>query len=102
MSDEMAVYASSGNVFADLGIENPEEYLAKSGLAAEILRIIPRQRLTRPRQARSWVCVSRRFQIDFEGASTVFLPTGCFASLRCLVTTSRSSYPKRPLIRGAT
>jgi phage-related protein/predicted XRE-type DNA-binding protein len=27
---------SSGNVFADLGIENPEEYLAKSNLAAQI------------------------------------------------------------------
>ena len=30
MSDNMAVHASSGNVFADLGIENPDEYLAKS------------------------------------------------------------------------
>ncbi len=46
MSDDMSVHASSGNVFADLGIENPEEYLAKSELAAEILRIIQRQHLT--------------------------------------------------------
>jgi predicted XRE-type DNA-binding protein len=46
MGDEITVQASSGNVFADLGVENPEEYLAKSELAAEILRIIQRRRLT--------------------------------------------------------
>ncbi len=46
MSDDMTVHDSSGNVFADLGIENPAEYLAKSELAAEILRIIQRRRLT--------------------------------------------------------
>jgi predicted XRE-type DNA-binding protein len=46
MAVEIAVQASSGNVFADLGVENPEEYLAKSELAAEILRIIRRRRLT--------------------------------------------------------
>ena len=46
MSDDITVHDSSGNVFADLGIENSEEYLAKSELAAEILRIIQRRRLT--------------------------------------------------------
>ena len=46
MSDDITIHDSSGNVFADLGIENPEEYLAKSELAAEILRIIQRRRLT--------------------------------------------------------
>ena len=46
MSDDITVHDSSGNVFADLGIENSEQYLAKSELAAEILRIIQRRRLT--------------------------------------------------------
>ncbi len=46
MSDDTTVRESSGNVFADLEIENSEEYLAKSELAAEILRIIQRRRLT--------------------------------------------------------
>jgi predicted XRE-type DNA-binding protein len=46
MSDDITVHDSSGNVFADLRVENPEEYLAKSELAAEILRIIQRRRLT--------------------------------------------------------
>ena len=35
MSDPITVRRSSGNVFADLGIEDPEEYLAKSELAAQ-------------------------------------------------------------------
>ncbi len=46
MSDDTTVHDSSGNVFADLGIENPEEYLAKAELAAEIHRIVQRRRLT--------------------------------------------------------
>ena len=46
MTTKTTVHNSSGNVFADLGIENPEEYLAKSELAARILRIIQNRRLT--------------------------------------------------------
>jgi predicted XRE-type DNA-binding protein len=37
---------SSGNVFADLRIPNPEQYLAKAELAAKILQIVQRRRLT--------------------------------------------------------
>jgi len=40
------IYPSSGNVFADLGIRNPEQYLAKAELAARILDIVQRRRLT--------------------------------------------------------
>ena len=40
------VHHSSGNVFADLRIPNPEEYLAKAELAAKILKIVRRRRLT--------------------------------------------------------
>jgi len=31
---------SSGNVFADIGIKNPEEYMAKAKLASQINKII--------------------------------------------------------------
>ena len=34
MSEPIAIHPSSGNVFADLGIDDPDEYLAKSELAA--------------------------------------------------------------------
>ena len=37
---------SSGNVFADLGIENPDDYLAKSELAARIQAAIEARGLT--------------------------------------------------------
>ena len=52
MSNDITVHDSSGNVFADLGIDNPEEYLAKSELAAEILRIVQRRRLTQAEVAK--------------------------------------------------
>lgn len=40
------IHPSSGNVFADLRIPHPEQYLAKAELAARILGIIRRRRLT--------------------------------------------------------
>jgi predicted XRE-type DNA-binding protein len=40
------VHRTSGNVFADLRIPNPEQYLAKAELAAKILRIVERRGLT--------------------------------------------------------
>jgi predicted XRE-type DNA-binding protein len=40
------IHPSSGNVFADLRVRNPEEYLAKSELAVQIFKIIKRRRLT--------------------------------------------------------
>jgi predicted XRE-type DNA-binding protein len=46
MTPKIPVHDSRDNVFADLNVENPEEYLAKSELAAEILRIIQKRRLT--------------------------------------------------------
>lgn len=42
---------SSGNVFADLGLDNPEELLAKAKLALEISRILERRRLTQAKAA---------------------------------------------------
>ena len=46
MSKKPSVQESSGNVFADLGIPNPEQYLAKAELAAQILKIVQQRRLT--------------------------------------------------------
>src|SRR3990172_941752 len=46
MKRELKIERSSGNVFADLGIPNPEQYLAKAELAAQILKIVRRRRLT--------------------------------------------------------
>jgi predicted XRE-type DNA-binding protein len=43
---DLAVTASSGNVFADLGFAEPEEELTKAQLASHIRQVIKRRRLT--------------------------------------------------------
>jgi predicted XRE-type DNA-binding protein len=42
----IAVTPSSGNVFADIGVRDPEEALAKAQLAGQIRDIVRRRRLT--------------------------------------------------------
>lgn len=42
---------SSGNVFADLEVDNPEEILAKSELARQIAKIIKKRKLTQKQAA---------------------------------------------------
>lgn len=44
--DEDAVTEGSGNVFADLGVAEPEEELAKAQLAGHIREAIKRRKLT--------------------------------------------------------
>ena len=46
MTRKEQVERSSGNVFADLGVANPEQYLAKAELAAKIFKIVRRRRLS--------------------------------------------------------
>src|SRR4051794_10119349 len=46
------VEASSGNVFADLGLKNPEELLAKAELVQRISDIIAERKLTQARAAK--------------------------------------------------
>ena len=43
---EIPVTAGSGNVFADLGLPEPEEELTKAQLASHIRQVIKRQRVT--------------------------------------------------------
>ena len=47
----IAVTPGSGNVFADLGFEHPEEELLKAQLVREIRDIIKRRRLTQTKAA---------------------------------------------------
>lgn len=43
---DIAVIASSGNVFADMGLPEPEEELTKAQLASHIRQVIKQRRLT--------------------------------------------------------
>ncbi|MER8859451.1 helix-turn-helix domain-containing protein [Mesorhizobium sp. M0757] len=51
MNEEITAETSSGNVFADLGFDKPEEELLKAKLAREIRAIIQRRRLTQAKSA---------------------------------------------------
>jgi predicted XRE-type DNA-binding protein len=51
MNEEIEVYHGSGNVFADLGLPDPEQLLAKAELARQILNIISKRRLTQTQAA---------------------------------------------------
>ena len=51
MTDEIAVVRGSGNVFADLGFDNPEEELFKAQLVREIRDLLKRRRLTQAKAA---------------------------------------------------
>jgi predicted XRE-type DNA-binding protein len=61
---EIAVTASSGNVFADIGLPEPEEELAKAQLASCIRQVIRRRRLTQ-------VAAASRMGIDQPKVSAI-------------------------------
>lgn len=50
--DEVECEMSSGNVFEDIGVENPEEELTKAKLVWEIEKIIKKKKLTQVEAAR--------------------------------------------------
>jgi predicted XRE-type DNA-binding protein len=50
--DPVRIERSSGNVFADLGLKNPEELLAKAELVQRIADIIAERKLTQVRAAK--------------------------------------------------
>jgi predicted XRE-type DNA-binding protein len=52
MGRRIKIQMSSGNVFADIGLPNPEERLAKAELAIRIAEAIRARRLTQTRAAR--------------------------------------------------
>ena len=51
MTDEIAVTRGSGNVFADLGFDNPEQEQLKAQLVREIRGLLKRRRLTQAKAA---------------------------------------------------
>ena len=52
MTGKISVKRGSGNVFADLGFERPEEEQLKAQLVREIRDILKRRRLTQARPPR--------------------------------------------------
>ena len=52
MSNRMQIKESSGNVFADLGIVEPERALVKAELVRQICQVLTRRRLTQTEAAK--------------------------------------------------
>ena len=52
MKSNIAIEKSSGNVFADLGVPHPEEYLVKSELAIQINKLIKKRKLNQNEAAK--------------------------------------------------
>ena len=74
MSKKIAVEEGSGNVFADIGLPNPEERLAKADLAIRIAETIRARRLTQTRAAHILMIdqpkISRLLRGQLSGFST--------------------------------
>lgn len=86
MSDDIAVTPSSGNVFADLDLEQPEEELVNAELTLRIRQIIERRKLTAGKAAQilgvSEPLLTKLVRGDLRGLSTDRL-------LRCLTALDR-------------
>jgi predicted XRE-type DNA-binding protein len=63
---------SSGNVFADLGIPNPEEALAKSEIAMKIHDIIKKKKLTQAKAAKILKVSQPKISLLLRGYLTDF------------------------------
>src|SRR5579872_4168304 len=63
---------SSGNVFADLNIENPGEALAKAEVAARIYKIIKKRKLTQVKAASILKIKQSKLSLLLRGYLTSF------------------------------
>jgi predicted XRE-type DNA-binding protein len=101
MSDRIPVQRSSGNVFADLGIEDPEGYLAKAGLAARIMDALRDRKLTQ-KQAGELLGISQpKVSALLKGRLDGFSTDRLFRFLNLLGSDVRITVSKsRPNARG--
>jgi predicted XRE-type DNA-binding protein len=91
---------SSGNVFADLKIANPEEALAKAKIASKIHRVIEKKKLTRTKVAKVLKISQSKVSLLLRGYLTNFSLERLFRFLNdlgqdvyiCVTSSSRSSH----------
>ena len=63
---------SSGNVFADLGVQNPEEAVAKAEVALKICEVIKKKRLTQAQAAKILKISQPKISLLLRGYLTNF------------------------------
>jgi predicted XRE-type DNA-binding protein len=76
----MQVHSSSGNVFADLGLANPDELMLKAELVDRIDDLISARQLTET-EAAELLGVDRHYQHKYAVNCQLFLQKACFGFL---------------------
>lgn len=84
MTDETSMTESSGNVFADLGFENPEEEQLKAQLVREIRGILKSRRLTLAKAAEALDLEQLDASALISGHTENFTLEGLLRSIRKL------------------
>ncbi len=95
-----ASHRSGGNVFADLNIPQPDQYLAKAELAARILEVVQQRRLTQQSAAKLLGINQPKVSALLNGRLDGFSTERLFRFLNALgcdvrITVSRP-HPKTP------
>jgi predicted XRE-type DNA-binding protein len=84
MGKESEVFVGSGNVFADLGLPNPEERQLKAHLSIAIEDVIKRERLTCKRAAQKMDLTPEDLTKIIEGQLSEFSVGQLITVLNCL------------------
>jgi predicted XRE-type DNA-binding protein len=87
MKKKIKYEESSGNVFADLGLPNPEELLAKAEVAIEIGNIIKKKKLTQTKAAKILGIDQPKVSAILKGKLRSFSLERLFRFLNALGTT---------------
>lgn len=84
MNEETEIYVGSGNVFADLGLPNPEERQLKARLIMEIDEAVKRERLTKKQAAEKLGMDQKKLSELLKGALSKHSVDELVQYLRCL------------------
>lgn len=84
MTEEIGVQASSGNVFADLSLDNADELLVKAELARRISSIITTQQMTQIEAAEALGIDQPKISALINGKLAGFSTTRLFRFLNAL------------------
>ena len=101
MTQEIKVEVSSGNVFADLGLPNPEEMLVKAELASKIGEIIETRNLTQMEAAEILGIDQPKVSALIRGRLTGFSTERLFRFLNALGSDVEISVKPKPESRKA-
>ena len=101
MTEDIQVEVSSGNVFADLGLPNPEEMLVKAELASKIGDIIETRNLTQMDAAEILGIDQPKVSALIRGRLTGFSTERLFRFLNALGSDIEISVRPKPESRTA-